>query len=170
MTLLRRELAYPAELCSTRCSVRGPRANVVFLSFQDKVRELQNMGNDVGLEVMDNALLALQGKWARLGLELNFVFQVSSTAWQRGRAGGRRGWCTIILSLVSCPPSTCHKAPWAVGKSIFSHLQRGACSGLVLVPKGCDPAFWGTRTWTLGYWLPGPRPHCGPGATGWRGR
>uniref|UniRef100_A0A8C9BNS8 Aminomethyltransferase, mitochondrial n=1 Tax=Phocoena sinus TaxID=42100 RepID=A0A8C9BNS8_PHOSS len=28
---------------------------------QDKVRELQNMGNDVGLEVMDNALLALQG-------------------------------------------------------------------------------------------------------------
>lgn len=62
---------------------------MVFLSFQDKVRELQNMGNDVGLEVMDNALLALQGKWARLGLELNFAFQVSSTAWQRGRAGGR---------------------------------------------------------------------------------
>ncbi|XP_026954415.1 aminomethyltransferase, mitochondrial isoform X1 [Sagmatias obliquidens] len=31
---------------------------------QDKVRELQNMGNDVGLEVMDNALLALQGPTA----------------------------------------------------------------------------------------------------------
>ncbi|XP_074168445.1 aminomethyltransferase, mitochondrial isoform X2 [Rhinolophus sinicus] len=28
---------------------------------QDKVRELQNMGSDVGLEVVDNALLALQG-------------------------------------------------------------------------------------------------------------
>ncbi|XP_036725108.1 aminomethyltransferase, mitochondrial isoform X2 [Balaenoptera musculus] len=31
---------------------------------QDKVRELQNMGSDVGLEVMDNALLALQGPTA----------------------------------------------------------------------------------------------------------
>ncbi|XP_049717719.1 aminomethyltransferase, mitochondrial isoform X3 [Elephas maximus indicus] len=31
---------------------------------QDKVRELQNMGNDVGLEVVDNALLALQGPTA----------------------------------------------------------------------------------------------------------
>uniref|UniRef100_A0A2K6TQB9 Aminomethyltransferase, mitochondrial n=1 Tax=Saimiri boliviensis boliviensis TaxID=39432 RepID=A0A2K6TQB9_SAIBB len=28
---------------------------------QDKVRELQNQGRDVGLEVLDNALLALQG-------------------------------------------------------------------------------------------------------------
>uniref|UniRef100_A0A5F5Q2E8 Aminomethyltransferase, mitochondrial n=2 Tax=Equus TaxID=9789 RepID=A0A5F5Q2E8_HORSE len=28
---------------------------------QDKVRELQNIGSDVGLEVVDNALLALQG-------------------------------------------------------------------------------------------------------------
>ncbi|KAF6313013.1 hypothetical protein mRhiFer1_008552 [Rhinolophus ferrumequinum] len=31
---------------------------------QDKVRELQNMGSDVGLEVVDNALLALQGPTA----------------------------------------------------------------------------------------------------------
>uniref|UniRef100_A0A8C3X645 Aminomethyltransferase n=1 Tax=Catagonus wagneri TaxID=51154 RepID=A0A8C3X645_9CETA len=31
---------------------------------QDKVRELQNIGGDVGLEVMDNALLALQGPTA----------------------------------------------------------------------------------------------------------
>lgn len=38
--------------------------------FQDKIQELQNMGHDVGLEVVDNALLALQGEWARLGLEL----------------------------------------------------------------------------------------------------
>ncbi|XP_057411079.1 aminomethyltransferase, mitochondrial isoform X4 [Balaenoptera acutorostrata] len=58
---------------------------------QDKVRELQNMGSDVGLEVMDNALLALQGKWARLGLELTFAFQVSSTAWHRGRAAPGEG-------------------------------------------------------------------------------
>ena len=78
-------------LARGRCSVRGPRANVVFLPFQDKVRELQNMGSDVGLEVMDNALLALQGKWARLGLELTFAFQVSSTAWHRGRAAPGEG-------------------------------------------------------------------------------
>uniref|UniRef100_A0A2R9BVE6 Aminomethyltransferase n=1 Tax=Pan paniscus TaxID=9597 RepID=A0A2R9BVE6_PANPA len=31
---------------------------------QDKVRELQNQGRDVGLEVLDNALLALQGPTA----------------------------------------------------------------------------------------------------------
>ncbi|XP_003363164.1 aminomethyltransferase, mitochondrial isoform X3 [Equus asinus] len=31
---------------------------------QDKVRELQNIGSDVGLEVVDNALLALQGPTA----------------------------------------------------------------------------------------------------------
>ncbi|XP_036905613.1 aminomethyltransferase, mitochondrial isoform X2 [Sturnira hondurensis] len=31
---------------------------------QDKARELQNMGSDVGLEVVDNALLALQGPTA----------------------------------------------------------------------------------------------------------
>ena len=49
------------------------------------------MGSDVGLEVMDNALLALQGKWARLGLELTFAFQVSSTAWHRGRAAPGEG-------------------------------------------------------------------------------
>jgi hypothetical protein len=42
------------------------------LSFQDKVRELQNRGDDVGLEVVDNALLALQGEMVRLGLELSF--------------------------------------------------------------------------------------------------
>lgn len=35
--------------------------------FQDKVRELQNMGSDVGLEVVDNALLALQGEWPGWG-------------------------------------------------------------------------------------------------------
>lgn len=68
---------------------RDPRANGIFLSFQDKVRELQNKGSDVALEVMDNALLALQGKWARLGLQLTFTFQVSSTALHEGRAGGR---------------------------------------------------------------------------------
>ncbi|XP_036850085.1 aminomethyltransferase, mitochondrial isoform X2 [Manis javanica] len=31
---------------------------------QDKIQELQNMGHDVGLEVVDNALLALQGPTA----------------------------------------------------------------------------------------------------------
>lgn len=41
------------------------------LSFQDKVRELQNMGSDVGLEVVDNALLALQGEWP--GADLCFT-------------------------------------------------------------------------------------------------
>lgn len=68
---------------------RDPGANGIFLSFQDKVRELQNKGSDVALEVMDNALLALQGKWARLGLQLTFAFQVSSTAWHESRAEGR---------------------------------------------------------------------------------
>lgn len=68
---------------------RDPGANGIFLSFQDKVRELQNKGSDVALEVMDNALLALQGKWARLALQLTSAFQVSSTAWHEGRAGGR---------------------------------------------------------------------------------
>ncbi|KAI2529618.1 aminomethyltransferase, partial [Homo sapiens] len=34
---------------------------------QDKVRELQNQGRDVGLEVLDNALLALQDLGAGSG-------------------------------------------------------------------------------------------------------
>lgn len=38
-----------------------------WFSFQDKVKEFQNRGSDVGLEVVDNALLALQGESARLG-------------------------------------------------------------------------------------------------------
>lgn len=38
---------------------------------QDKVRELQSMGRDVGLEVVDNALLALQGEWP--GADLCFT-------------------------------------------------------------------------------------------------
>lgn len=41
--------------------------------FQDKVKEFQNRGNDVGLEVVDNALLALQGESARLELELELA-------------------------------------------------------------------------------------------------
>lgn len=41
---------------------------------QDKVKEFQNRGSDVGLEVIDNALLALQGKSARLGLEPALAF------------------------------------------------------------------------------------------------
>lgn len=42
--------------------------------FQDKVKEFQNRGSDVGLEVVDNALLALQGESARLELELALAF------------------------------------------------------------------------------------------------
>lgn len=45
-----------------------------WFSFQDKVKEFQNRGSDVGLEVIDNALLALQGEWARLGLEPALAF------------------------------------------------------------------------------------------------
>lgn len=44
------------------------------LSFQAKVRELQNRGSDVGLEVMDNALLALQGKRDKAGIGANLGF------------------------------------------------------------------------------------------------
>lgn len=41
------------------------------------MKEFQNRGSDVGLEVVDNALLALQGESARLGLEPALAFLAS---------------------------------------------------------------------------------------------
>lgn len=63
------------------------------LSFQDKVRELQNMGGDVGLEVVDNALLALQGEWPVPTLAL----LASSTVRTEAIPGGRCGCCDVCM-------------------------------------------------------------------------
>lgn len=94
------------------------------LSFQDKVRELQNEGSDVSLEVVDNALLALQGEQARLGLKLTFALLAFLTAWHRNHSR-RKVWtvwylCALILSLELCPPSTCYKVQglWARASSL----------------------------------------------------
>ena len=84
------------------------------LCFQDKVRELQNAGRDVSLEVVENALLALQGEQARLGLKLPFALLTFLTAQHRGHSR-RKMWmmcylCAVVLSLGLGPPSTCYKA------------------------------------------------------------
>lgn len=93
------------------------------LPVQDKVRELQSGGGDVGLEVVDNALLALQGE-------------------RPGR--GRRGLCLLgsrrreVRALWG--PSRvfyagCHARPQqpqgsgATGREHLFHRPRGPCSG-----------------------------------------
>lgn len=93
------------------------------LSFQDKVREFQNTGRDVSLEVVENALLALQGEQARLGLEPTFASLAFLTVQHRGHSR-RKVWMVcylwaIILSLELGLPSTCCEAQglWAGASS-----------------------------------------------------
>lgn len=108
------------------------------LFFQNKVRELQNKGSDVGLEVVDNALLALQGERARLGLVLTLSFLASSKAHYRAHAEEAVGVCCLCgktLSLYfSAPPRPPPKAPWTRNKGIFSYWQSRTYPGFVLVP------------------------------------
>lgn len=63
--------------------------------FQDKVKEFQNKGSDVGLEVVDNALLALQGERARLVLEPALAF-LALFASLHGSYPKRKVWMLYI--------------------------------------------------------------------------
>lgn len=61
-------------------------------SRQDKVRELQSRGSDVGLEVVDNALLALQGEQPG-GVGVTFASWLPGL---RSRGRRREGWAVGV--------------------------------------------------------------------------
>lgn len=98
--------------------------------FQDKVKEFQNRGLDVGLEVVDNALLALQGEGAGVDL-LCLPGFICMEAIEEGMDGVMFYTTTPELSIAS-PFTSCK----AVGTRAFSlRLQNWTCLGPVLLPK-----------------------------------
>lgn len=79
--------------------------------------------------------------------------------------------CALILSLELRPPSTCYKVQglWARASSLTCRVGL-AQSLLWPLSRGWVQVLGETGTWTLGHWLPGPRPHCSAGVAGRRGR
>eukprot|EP00069_Balaena_mysticetus_P008485 bmy_06009T0 len=126
-------------LAHGRCSVRGPRANVVFLSFQDKVRELQNMGSDVGLEVMDNALLALQVWYHALLLPATRLHglwaRASSPTYRVGLAQGLFWSLRAVIQLSGAPgPGHLVIGSLGPGPTAAQVLQAGVADDLRKLP------------------------------------
>lgn len=88
------------------------------LPIQDKVRELQSRGSDVGLEVLDNALLALQGERPGKGGWRDLCSWLPGLR-SRGRSG-RDVWVGWDLSAYANPGAkpfpTSPTAQWATGQ------------------------------------------------------